>query len=117
MYVVITDLFEKIQRPKALAINGLVWLLGTSLGPIMGGGFSGNVWWRWIFWIALPINACFCGVLTLGIRDVGLGQTQVDVEKRTPSSSSLPIFCRGELRASWCEGWAKNIALRLMIQS
>ncbi|KAK4618629.1 MFS transporter L2 [Fulvia fulva] len=57
MYVVITDLFEKIHQPKALAVNGLIWLLGTSLGPIMGGGFSGNISWRWIFWIALPINA------------------------------------------------------------
>jgi MFS family permease len=47
LYVVMTDLFDLRQRAKALAINGMVWLVGLAIGPIMGGGFSANVTWRW----------------------------------------------------------------------
>lgn len=46
-YVAVTDLFEMRKRPIALGINSLVWLLGLSIGPIMGGGFSEGVSWRW----------------------------------------------------------------------
>ena len=47
LYVVMTDLFDLRQRARALALNGMVWLVGLSIGPIMGGGFSTSVTWRW----------------------------------------------------------------------
>lgn len=46
-YTVMTDLFNLRQRSTAIAINGLVWLLGTALGPVLGGLFSTYVNWRW----------------------------------------------------------------------
>lgn len=47
MYVVMADMFTLRQRASAMAVNGLVWLVGTGVGPILGGGFSSHVTWRW----------------------------------------------------------------------
>lgn len=47
-YTVMTDLFALRQRSTAVAINGLVWLLGTAVGPVLGGAFSAFVTWRWL---------------------------------------------------------------------
>jgi MFS family permease len=46
-YTVMTDLFTLRQRSIAIAINGLVWLLGAAVGPVMGGLLSTYASWRW----------------------------------------------------------------------
>ena len=44
-YVVIADLFFLAERPTAMTIISLVWLVGTAVGPVMGGGFTtGGLW-------------------------------------------------------------------------
>ncbi|KAF2168725.1 hypothetical protein M409DRAFT_65147 [Zasmidium cellare ATCC 36951] len=53
-YVVLVDLFTLRKRANAIALIGLVWLVGTVVGPIAGGAFTEYVTWRWIFWICLP---------------------------------------------------------------
>ncbi|OGM50872.1 MFS drug efflux transporter [Aspergillus bombycis] len=40
------------ERPQYLALTGLVWGLGTVLGPVVGGGFELYTW-RWAFYINL----------------------------------------------------------------
>lgn len=44
------------ERPRYLSFTGLVWGLGTVLGPCVGGGFV--LWdWRWGFYINLLFGA------------------------------------------------------------
>ncbi|KAL2018286.1 hypothetical protein VTK56DRAFT_990 [Thermocarpiscus australiensis] len=44
------------ERPQYLSYTGLVWGLGTVLGPVVGGGFV--LWnWRWGFYINLLFGA------------------------------------------------------------
>ena len=75
-YVVMADLFSLQERSKYQGIISLTWLVGTVLGPVMGGGFAEKATWvsitsmpnlekscltrsqRWIFWINLP----FCAI-------------------------------------------------------
>ncbi|KAE8137951.1 major facilitator superfamily domain-containing protein [Aspergillus pseudotamarii] len=40
------------ERPQYLSLTGLVWGLGTVLGPVIGGGFELYTW-RWAFYINL----------------------------------------------------------------
>ncbi|KAJ5296301.1 uncharacterized protein N7443_007194 [Penicillium atrosanguineum] len=44
------------ERPKWLSLSGLVWGLGTVLGPVVGGGFELYTW-RWAFYINLLFGA------------------------------------------------------------
>ncbi|KAJ5313906.1 uncharacterized protein N7443_000790 [Penicillium atrosanguineum] len=44
------------ERPNYLSLSGLVWGLGTVLGPVVGGGFELYTW-RWAFYINLLFGA------------------------------------------------------------
>ncbi|KAL6234374.1 hypothetical protein BDW75DRAFT_241187 [Aspergillus navahoensis] len=51
------------ERPIYMAINGVVWGVGTIIGPLVGGGFvESSATWRWAFYINLPIGAVFSPV-------------------------------------------------------
>ncbi|KAL4770136.1 major facilitator superfamily domain-containing protein [Aspergillus nidulans var. acristatus] len=52
--VVVTDLVPLRLRGNYYGILSAMYSLGSVLGPILGGGFSENVTWRWIFYINLP---------------------------------------------------------------
>ncbi|KAF4624954.1 hypothetical protein G7Y89_g13216 [Cudoniella acicularis] len=49
------------ERPAYLSLVGLVWGIGTVLGPVVGGGFE-KVTWRWAFYINLIIGGIFAPV-------------------------------------------------------
>ncbi|KAF2146650.1 uncharacterized protein K452DRAFT_348378 [Aplosporella prunicola CBS 121167] len=55
--VIITDLVPLRERGKYFSFISAMWALGTVVGPLLGGGFSEHVTWRWIFWINLPFIA------------------------------------------------------------
>jgi MFS family permease len=46
------------QRGNYFGFLSSTWALGSVCGPVLGGGFSEKVSWRWIMFINLP----FCGV-------------------------------------------------------
>lgn len=51
------------ERPVYLGLTGLVWGLGTVLGPIIGGAFTdSSAGWRWSFYINLIIGGIFAPV-------------------------------------------------------
>ncbi|CAG7932952.1 unnamed protein product [Penicillium olsonii] len=52
--VIITDLVPLRWRGQYFGILSAMWSLGSVTGPILGGGFSEKVSWRWIFYINFP---------------------------------------------------------------
>ena len=48
------------ERPVYMGATGMVWGVGTVLGPVVGGAFAdSSATWRWAFYINLVIGAIF----------------------------------------------------------
>lgn len=43
-------------RDRALAVWGSTGAVGLALGVVVGGAVLATLSWRWVFWVALPIN-------------------------------------------------------------
>ncbi|KAH9879394.1 hypothetical protein J1614_002834 [Plenodomus biglobosus] len=52
--MVVVDTVPLRERGKWFSFFGAMWSIGTVAGPLLGGGFSQNVSWTWLFWINLP---------------------------------------------------------------
>jgi MFS family permease len=48
--VVITDLVPLRNRARFYALISIIWAVGSTSGPIIGGALSSSGQWRWIFW-------------------------------------------------------------------
>ncbi|EON68659.1 hypothetical protein W97_07917 [Coniosporium apollinis CBS 100218] len=48
------------ERPTYMGILGVIWGVGTVLGPVVGGAFAdSSATWRWSLYINLPIGVLF----------------------------------------------------------
>ncbi|KAK5661227.1 hypothetical protein OQA88_11120 [Cercophora sp. LCS_1] len=58
------------ERPGYLSFVGLVWGIGTVLGPVVGGAFAeSSATWRWAFYINLVVGGLFTPVYLLWIPE------------------------------------------------
>lgn len=86
------DLFTMKQRGSAMSLTSLIPILGTAVGPIVGGYITQYLNWRWTFWL-MTIASATVAVITAAvlkesyvpvIRRKALGQTNSDQEARRP---------------------------------
>ncbi len=58
---IIVSAFPPVQLGRALGINSTSWVMGSIVGPVVGGFLVGSVGWRWIFFVAIPF--AFVGLI------------------------------------------------------
>ncbi|KAF9779410.1 COP9 signalosome complex subunit 1 [Fusarium sp. DS 682] len=63
--VVVCDMVSVRQRGMYAGILGGVWAIAAVVAPVMGGAFTQNISWRWIFYINLPIAGV--SLIALGV--------------------------------------------------
>jgi EmrB/QacA subfamily drug resistance transporter len=54
---IVTNAFPPAGRGRALGVNAVVFAMGTSLGPTLGGLITEHLSWRWIFYLNVPLGA------------------------------------------------------------
>ncbi|RAH47378.1 MFS general substrate transporter-like protein [Aspergillus brunneoviolaceus CBS 621.78] len=66
--LIICDLVPLTQRGAYIGLLFVVFAIGTSLGPFIGGAIVGNTTWRWVFYLNLPIGGLGLGLLILFLQ-------------------------------------------------
>jgi EmrB/QacA subfamily drug resistance transporter len=70
---IVTDVFQRTERGKALGINTMAVYTGLTAGPIIGGILVQNYGWRSIFYVNVPI-----GILVITLTVLKLKETRMD---------------------------------------
>jgi len=66
--MVVVDTVPLRERGKYFSYFGMMWSMGTVAGPFLGGGFSQNVTWRWVFFINLPFIGLDTVLITIYLK-------------------------------------------------
>ena len=78
----ITAVFPPNERGLAYGIQTLIGGVFISLGPLVGGFFTQELSWRWIFWINLPLVICIALVVIAAwvepVRDEAAKRQKID---------------------------------------
>ncbi|HUC26021.1 MAG TPA: MFS transporter [Streptosporangiaceae bacterium] len=62
------DVVPARQRSKYQAVLGIVSTLALIAGPLLGGVFSDDLSWRWIFYINIPVGIAALGAVAVHLQ-------------------------------------------------
>ncbi|KAH6696947.1 major facilitator superfamily domain-containing protein [Plectosphaerella plurivora] len=66
--IVVGDMFSPRERGAYFGMIGAAWGLASGVGPLLGGGLTEGLSWRWCFWINLPVSAISLIILAVYMR-------------------------------------------------
>ena len=66
---IVTDIFPRQERGKALGINTMAVYAGLMVGPVLGGVLVQNYGWRSIFYVNVPIGIVVVALTTLKLKE------------------------------------------------
>ncbi|MGO9963164.1 MAG: MFS transporter [Acidimicrobiales bacterium] len=112
---VLTVLFNKAERPKAVGIMSAATFVAFPIGPILGGWLLTNYWWGWVFLINVPvIVVAFAAVVALVAESRALKRPGLDLVGMAASATGLVVLTYGLIKAGQ-EGWGNVDALAMMV--
>jgi len=62
-FAVIAELFSPAERGRYVGMMTGIFGLASVVGPLVGGGLTDHVGWRWVFYVNLPIGAAVVATL------------------------------------------------------
>ena len=107
----LTVLFSKTERPRAIGIWGAANFVGLPLGPIVGGWLLTNFWWGWIFLMNVPVALlALVAVLILVPDSRSAERPGIDLLGVLFSSAGLVALMYGVVQAG-SGGWGSPSAI------
>ncbi|KAG6358766.1 hypothetical protein INS49_012285 [Diaporthe citri] len=70
------------RRPQMQGMMGALMGVASIAGPLIGGGFTSNVTWRWCFYLNLPIGAAAMVVIYLFLDIPDREETKLPLAKK-----------------------------------
>lgn len=64
-FAIIGDLFPPAERGKYAGLMSGVFGLASVIGPLIGGGITDHIHWRWVFYVNIPLGLVALVVLAL----------------------------------------------------
>ena len=92
---IVTDVFPREGRGRALGINTMAVYLGLTVGPVVGGILVQNFGWRSIFFVNVPI-----GILVITLASLRLRQNPPNVSGAKfdwPGAATLSVSLAASL--------------------
>lgn len=117
---IITAIFPKTQRAKALAIFGFGIMIGPILGPTLGGYLTEIASWRWVFFINIPLGIIAFLLCWFAMSNTLKKERAMDWLGLTFISlfiGSLQYFLDRGNAQDWLSAWDIRIAVLLCIGS
>jgi EmrB/QacA subfamily drug resistance transporter len=62
-FAMLGDLFEPAERGKYAGLMSSVFGLASVIGPLVGGGITDHLSWRWVFYVNIPLGIAALAVL------------------------------------------------------
>ena len=67
VFTVIADIYPPQTRAKIQGIFGAIFGLASIVGPTVGGYFTDNLGWRWVFYVNLPVGVLAVAVVLVAM--------------------------------------------------
>ena len=101
---IITDVFERGERAKAIGIWSGVSALGIGLGPAVGGYLVDSLGWSSVFWMHLPVIALTLIGLTVVPESKDVRRRALDIPGAILGTAGITALVFGLIRAGEV-GW------------
>ena len=76
---IVADIIAPRERGRYQGYIQMVFVLASVAGPLLGGLFTDEVSWRWVFYVNLPIGAVALAISTRLRLPAGSGRARIDV--------------------------------------
>ena len=114
-FSVLTVLFSRAERPKAVGVMSGVTFVAFPIGPILGGWLLSSYWWGWVFLINVPVVVVgLAAVIALVPESRAAQRPGLDLVGVAASAAGLVALTYGLIEAGQ-DGWTDIGALALMI--
>lgn len=112
---VISDVVGPRERGRYQGLFTSVFALCSVSGPLIGGGLTTALSWRWVFYVNLPLGALALTLILIGLRPGGQAKRHdIDflgaVWMACAATSTLLLFTWAGSLFPWISTWALGLA-------